>query len=177
MDPYQLRFARVLQHIEANSEELLSIDACRATQRSRAIISSPVSGVARHEHVQYVQHIRMRRASRRLTYRLRLSVADIALATGYERPEALARAIRQFAGQSPSEFRGNPTGASGTRGSVHSTTETDHHEYASRCAPMRVIQFPAARVAAAENRGNPTRLSESIRACIEWGKLTNCHRG
>ena len=57
---------------------------------------------------KYVQFMRMRRASWRLAFRPELSVNDIALATGYEGPEAFARAFRQFAGQSPSDFRAKP---------------------------------------------------------------------
>jgi AraC family transcriptional regulator len=64
---------------------------------------------------RYVQFMRMRRASWRLAFRPELSVNEIALATGYEGPEAFARAFRQYSGQSPSEFRPNRTGPNGIR--------------------------------------------------------------
>ena len=57
---------------------------------------------------RYVQFMRMRRASWRLAFRAGMSVNHIAFATGYESPEAFARAFRQFSGQSPSEFRAAP---------------------------------------------------------------------
>ena len=66
--------------------------------------------------------MRMRRASWRLAFRPEMSVNEVALATGYEGPEAFARAFRQFSGQSPSDFRAAPTGASGIRASAPSST-------------------------------------------------------
>jgi AraC family transcriptional regulator len=169
-DPYQLRFARVLQHIEARSEEPLSLDELSGIAAfSRHHFHRQFSGFLGMSTYKYVQHMRMRRASWRLAFRPEMSVADIALATGYEGPEAFARAFRQFAGQSPSEFRSQP----------------DWHEWHSRFRPfihlrqttmnplpdpplVRVVQFPATRVAALEHRGSPVRLGDSIRAFIEW---------
>jgi AraC family transcriptional regulator len=169
---YQERFARVLLHIEGNSEAPLSIDDLSGIAAfSRHHFHRQFSGCLGMSAYKYVQFMRMRRASWRLAFRPELSVNDIALATGYEGPEAFARAFRQFSGQSPSEFRAAP----------------DWREWHSRFRPfivlrqtnmntlpatplVRIVQFPETRVASLEHRGSPLRLGDTIRAFIEWRK-------
>ena len=113
--------------------------------------------------------MRMRRASWRLAFRPEQSVNEIALATGYEGPEAFARAFRQYAGQSPSEFRAQPDWAE-----WHSRFRPFMHLRQSTMKPMatpgpvRVTTFPATRVALLEHRGNVLNLGDSIRKFIEW---------
>ncbi|HEY6125059.1 MAG TPA: AraC family transcriptional regulator [Steroidobacteraceae bacterium] len=172
VERYQERFARVLAHIEANSETALSIDALSAIAAfSRHHFHRQFSGFLGMSTYRYVQFMRMRRASWRLAFRPELSVNDIALATGYEGPEAFARAFRQYSGQSPSEFRDQP----------------DWTEWHSRFRPfiqlrqttmntitsppiVRVTTFPSTRVARLEHRGSVLRLGDSIRRFIEWRK-------
>jgi AraC family transcriptional regulator len=172
LDRYQQRFARVLSFIEARSEQPLSIDELsNVAAFSRHHFHRQFSGFLGMSAYRYVQFMRMRRASWRLAFRPELSVGDIALATGYEGPEAFARAFRQFSGQSPSEFRETP----------------DWHEWHSRFRPffdlrlnnmtipsappvVRVVSFAATRVAALEHRGSPLRLGDTIRRFIAWRK-------
>src|SRR5688572_10376073 len=109
LERYQERFARVLAHIEAHPEQPPSIDDLSGIAAfSRYHFHRQFSGFLGMSAYRYVQFMRMRRASWRLAYRPEMSVNEIALATGYEGPEAFARAFRQFSGQSPSEFRAAP---------------------------------------------------------------------
>lgn len=167
---YQLRFSRVLAHIEANSEQPVSIEELSGIAAfSRHHFHRQFSGFLGMSAYRYVQFMRMRRASWRLAFRPELSVNDIALATGYEGPEAFARAFRQYAGQSPSDFRASP----------------DWREWHSRFRPfthlrqttmntlprpplVRVVHFPGVRLGLLEHRGSPLRLGDSIRTFIEW---------
>jgi AraC family transcriptional regulator len=169
---YQARFARVLAHIETHSEQTPSIETLSGIAAfSRHHFHRQFSAFLGMSAYRYLQYMRMRRASWRLAFRLQLSVGDIALTTGYEGPEAFARAFRQFSGQSPSEFRASP----------------NWREWQSRFRPfielrqanmhsfdlpqvVRIVQFPATRVATLEHRGSPVRLGESIRKFIEWRK-------
>ncbi len=57
---------------------------------------------------RYVQLRRLKRASWQLAFRESMPVTEIALGSGYEGPEAFARAFRKHTGQSPSEFRREP---------------------------------------------------------------------
>jgi AraC family transcriptional regulator len=172
VERYQQRFARVLAHIEANPESPLSIDALsKVALFSRHHFHRQFSGFLGMSAYRYVQFMRMRRASWRLAFRPELSVNEVALATGYEGPEAFARAFRQYTGQSPSEFRAAP----------------DWSEWHSRFRPfielrqttmnstsptpvVRLVHFPETRVAKLEHRGNVLRLGDSIRKFIEWRK-------
>jgi AraC family transcriptional regulator len=169
---YQQRFARVLTHIERRSEESLSIDELSGIAAlSRHHFHRQFSGFLGMSAYKYVQFMRMRRASWRLAFRPELSVADIALATGYEGPEAFARAFRQFSGQSPSEFRDSPDWRewhSRFRPFIH--LRQNHMNTLQASHLVRVVQFPGTRVASLEHLGSPLRLGDTVRAFIEWRK-------
>jgi AraC family transcriptional regulator len=172
VERYQERFARVLEHIEANSETPLSIDDLSGIAAfSRHHFHRQFSGFLGMSAYRYVQFIRMRRATWRLAFRPEMSVNEIALATGYEGPEAFARAFRQYSGQSPSDFRVQPDWAEWhsrfrpfiqLRQTTMSTIATP--------GPVRVTAFPATRVAKLEHHGSVLRLGDSIRKFIEWRK-------
>jgi AraC family transcriptional regulator len=172
VERYQQRFARVLAHIEANSETPLSIDALSAVAHfSRHHFHRQFSGFLGMSTYRYVQFMRMRRASSRLAYRAGLSVNEVALATGYEGPEAFARAFRQYTGQSPSEFRAAPDWAEWhSRFRPFFVLRQTTMYTPSPAPPVRVVAFPETRVAKLEHRGNALRLGDSIRKFIEWRK-------
>jgi len=168
---YQERFARVLAHIESRSEEALTLEELSGIAAfSRHHFHRQFSAFLGMSVYRYSQFVRMRRASWRLAFRTQASIGEIAFASGFESPEAFARAFRQFAGQSPGEFRAAP----------------DWREWHSRFRPfidlrqnimhthnppsVRIVKFPATRVAALEHRGSPLRLGESIRTFIDWRK-------
>jgi AraC family transcriptional regulator len=170
LERYQQRFARVLAHIEANSETALSIqELSDIAAFSRHHFHLQFSGFLGMSAYRYLQFVRMRRASWRLAFRPLQSVNDIALATGYEGPEAFARAFRQYTGQSPTGFRAEPDWPewhSRFRPFIHLRQTTMNT--LRNPAPVRVVAFPATRVAKLEHRGSPMRLGESIRTFIEW---------
>jgi AraC family transcriptional regulator len=172
MDRYTERFARVLAHLETHSEDDASLEALSELAAfSRHHFHRQFSGYLGMSVYRYVQFMRMRRASWRLAFRVEMSVGEIALATGYEGPEAFARAFRQYAGHSPSEFRARPDWAewhSRFRPFIH-LRQTSMSTLESH--PMvRIVNFSAIRVAALEHRGSPLRLGETIRKFIDWRK-------
>jgi len=174
---YQQRFARVLAHIEASSEAATSIDELADVAAfSRHHFHRQFSGYLGMSAYRYVQFMRMRRASWRLAFRPDLSVQDIALATGYEGPEAFARAFRQFAGQSPSDFRATPDWPE-WHSRFRPFTELRNRMMNSQpvARTVRVVQFPATRVALFEHRGSPARIGDSIRAFIDWRRANRLH--
>jgi AraC family transcriptional regulator len=172
VERYQQRFARVLALIEVRSEQALSLEELSGTASfSRHHFHRQFSGFLGMSAFRYVQFMRMRRASWRLAFRGDQSVNEIALATGYESPEAFARAFRQFAGQSPSEFRRQPDWHEWHSRFRPFTHLRQHHMKAfSDPPPVRVVSFPATRVAMLEHRGSPLRLGESLRSFIAWRK-------
>ena len=172
LERYQERFARVLAHIEAHPEQTPSIDELSGIAAfSRHHFHRQFSAFLGMSAYRYVQFMRMRRASWRLACRSDLSVNDIALATGYEGPEAFARAFRQFSGQSPSEFRAAPDWAEWhSRFRPFTNLRLEHMNIPSATPLVRVVSFPATRVATLEHRGSPLRLGDSIRSFITWRK-------
>ena len=171
-DRYRDRFARVLAHIEMNSETALSIDALSEVAAfSRHHFHRQFSSFLGMSPHRYVQFMRMRRASWRLAFRPELSVQDIALATGYEGPEAFARAFRQYAGQAPSDFRETPDWTEWhSRFRPFILLRQTTMNTLPEPQPVRVTTFPATRVAKLEHRGSPMNLGDSIRKFIEWRK-------
>lgn len=169
---YEERFARVLAHIEARSEQPLSIDELSGIAAfSRHRFHRQFSGFLGMSAYRYVQFIRMRRASWRLSFRPEMSVTDIALNSGYEGPEAFARAFRQFTGQTPSEFRAAPDWQEWqSRFRPFTHLRQVHMNSLSPTQVVRVVSFPATRVATLEHRGSPLRLGETIRRFIDWRK-------
>lgn len=109
LENYHVRMRRVLDYIDRHLDEDLDLET--------------VSGVAAlskfHFHRQfaatfelsvhrYIQLARMKRASNRLASDDAGSVTDIAMDSGYDAPDAFARAFRRRLGQSPSSFRKSP---------------------------------------------------------------------
>jgi AraC family transcriptional regulator len=107
-DRYLARFRGVLEYIDAHLEEPLDVERL-----------SEVAGFSKyHFHRQfaalfgigvfgYVQLTRLRRSSYLLAFRNE-QVMEVALASGFEGPEAFARSFKKSTGQTPSEFRADP---------------------------------------------------------------------
>jgi AraC family transcriptional regulator len=176
---YQQRFARVLAHIEANSETSLSIEVLSGLAAfSRHHFHRQFSGFLGMSAYRYVQFMRMRRASWRIAYRPEMSINDVALATGYEGPEAFARAFRQYTGQSPSDFRLAPDwGEWESRFRPFIELRKTHMNTLSPAPVVRVVSFPATRVAKLEHHGSVVRLGDSIRKFVEWRRANKLPPG
>ncbi|QQP95303.1 AraC family transcriptional regulator [Lysobacter enzymogenes] len=106
---YYSRMRNVLAHIDRNLDSDLDLDAVsRAAAFSKFHFHRQFAAAFGLSLHRYVQLMRMRRASQRLTSSEMPSVTDIAMEAGYDAPEAFARAFRQRLGQSPSSFRKAP---------------------------------------------------------------------
>jgi AraC family transcriptional regulator len=169
---YRARFRQVLDYIDAHLDEDLSVER--------------LSGVAAfskyHFHRQftelfgigvgrYVQLKRLKRASWQLAFRDDGSIMDIALASGYEVPEAFARAFRKSTGQSPSEFRKQPQWNPWyATYQPLSDLRIKHMKPIIRADDVRIVHFKDTSVAVFEHRGDPRSIGDSIRKFIEWRK-------
>ncbi|WP_434048858.1 MULTISPECIES: AraC family transcriptional regulator [Sorangium] len=171
---YIVRFRRVLEHIDAHLDEDLTLERLSGVaafskyhfQRQ----FSDLFGIGVHE---YVKLVRLRRASYRLALpaREQARIIDIALASGYESPEAFSRAFKKAFGQTPSEFREQPRWDP-----WHAThqrlieTRTLPLRAVHRAEDVKILRFEETRVAAVEHRGDPKRILESVRQLIAWRK-------
>ncbi|WP_437963474.1 AraC family transcriptional regulator [Sorangium sp. So ce260] len=167
-----VRFRRVLEYIDAHLEEDLTLErlsGVAAFSKYHFLRQfSELFGIGVHE---YVKLVRLRRASYRLALQDRARIIDIAMASGYESPEAFSRAFKKAFGQTPSEFREQPRWDP-----WHATHERLREARAlplradDRARDVRVARFEETRVAAVEHRGDPKRILESVRRLIAWRK-------
>jgi AraC family transcriptional regulator len=169
---YHARMQRVLDYVDAHLDSALDVD----------VLSGVAAFSKHHFHRQfaelfgvnvyrYVQLVRLKRASYRLAFRDGMPIVEIALDSGYEGPEAFARAFKQRLGQTPSEFRRQPAWAAWhaayapieqTRSRYMTAEFNDDH--------VRIVDFPATPVAILEHRGDSATLEDTVRRFIAWRK-------
>lgn len=169
-DRYRARFRKVLEYIDAHLDHDLAVER----------LSSVAAFSKYHFHRQftelfgigvyrYVQLNRLKRASYQLAFREPMQIVDIALANGYEGPEAFSRAFRKSMGQSPTEFRKQPQWNPWyATYQPLSALRITHMKTEERVEPVRIIHFQETKVAVLEHRGDPKLLGDSIRRFIQW---------
>jgi AraC family transcriptional regulator len=171
---YHARLRRVLDHIQEHLDEDLSVDVLSGVAAfSRYHFHRQFSALFGINVHRYVQLARLKRASYKLAFRSEEPILQIALESGYEAPEAFARAFKQRLGQTPSEFRNQPQW-------------TPWHEVYQPLSQARKVHMPRpwtsdeirietvrdTRVAVLEHRGDPALIGASVRRFIEWRKET-----
>jgi AraC family transcriptional regulator len=167
---YQHRLHRVLGFIDAHLEQELRLECLGAVAAFSKYHFhrqfAALFGLSAH---RYVELSRIHRAAQALAFRDQLSITAIALASGYEAPEAFARAFRRSTGQSPSEFRRRPHWHAWLA-AHRPVTELRrlHMQPGHRLEHVQVIEFPATRVAMLEHRGDPALIGDSVRRFIAW---------
>lgn len=168
---YHARMQRVLEYIDAHLEDDLRVDLlCGVAAFSKFHFHRQFSeslGISVH---RYIALSRLKRASYRLAFRESDSIAQIALDSGYEAPEAFSRAFKQRVGQTPSAFRTAPQwprwhaayeSMSAARSSLMNEFSDDR---------VRIVDFPKTAVAILEHRGHPDFVGDSVRRFIAWRK-------
>lgn len=172
VDAYLARFRRVLAYIDAHLEGDLSVERLSAVAAySRCHFQRQFAELFGLGVYRYVQLTRLKRASYRLAFRGASAVTDIALDSGYESPEAFARAFKRSLGQTPSEFRRAPRWEAWQAAYRHlHDLRNQHMTQPLSNSQVRVITVDEVRVATLEHRGDPRRLGDTIRRFIAWRK-------
>ena len=169
VENYLARFRRVLEFIGEHVDEDLSVEKLSGVAScSKFHFHRQFSGLLGVTVFKYVQIARFKRASYRLAFRDD-SVIEAALGSGYEGPEAFARAFKKLTGHAPSDVRKRPELALGQPGyepaesarRMLMTSETENRQ-------VDIVNFEETRVAVLEHRGDPTLLGASIRKFIDW---------
>jgi AraC family transcriptional regulator len=169
---YRAKFRSVLDYIDAHLDETLDV----------ARLSNVAAFSQFHFHRQftafcgigaykYVQLQRLKRAAYQLAFRNDLQIITIALASGYDGPEAFARAFKKGLGQSPAQFRKEPRWSPWY--AIYqplSKLRIQHmsHEYSAE--QVSIVDFKTTKVAALEYRGDCKLIGNAVRKFIEWRK-------
>jgi len=167
---YRARFRRVLEHIDEHASEPLSVERLsRIAAFSKHHFHRQFSALFEIAVHEYVKAVRLMRASDQLGFRYWRSVLDVALDSGYESPEAFARAFKKHFGQTPSQFQSSPDWRSRDQlQQTLATIRTDFMATEYKLTDIRVVDFPETKLAVFEHRGDPARVDESVRRFIEW---------
>ena len=170
-EAYRARFRKLLDYVDAHLDEALGLDRLSSLAAfSKFHVHRQFTELFGISLYKYVQLSRLKRAVYQLAFRDD-RILDIALASGYEGPEAFARAFKKGVGQAPSEFRKQPEW-----GVWHETYQPvremrlDPMTGDQRLDRVKIIDFKDTRVAVLEHRGDPAGLEDSIRKFIAWRK-------
>jgi AraC family transcriptional regulator len=174
LDEYRGRFRRVLEHVDAHLDGELRVEELgRVAAFSKYHFHRQFAALFGFGVHEYVKGVRLVRAGYRLAFRDDERILDIALASGYESHEAFSRAFKKLIGQTPSEFREKPRWEAWhafqdplnkLRSDYMNAENTRKRE------DVKVVDFPATRIAVLEHHGDPKRLNDTIRRFIEWRK-------
>jgi len=169
-EAYLARFRRVLEHIDAHAAEPLSVERLgRIAAFSKHHFHRQFSALFEIGVHEYVKAVRLKRASDQLGFRYWRSVLDVALESGYESPEAFARAFKKHFGQTPTQFQSAPDWRG--RAQLQQTLETIRTDFMAphyKLTDVKVVDFPETKLAVLEHRGDPARVDRSVRRFIEW---------
>ncbi|WP_233221999.1 AraC family transcriptional regulator [Allosphingosinicella deserti] len=170
---YRERMLRVLDHVDRNLDGDLTLDALSAVAAfSKHHFHRQFSAMFGLSVHRYVQLARLKRASYRLVFREEVPIIEIALDSGYEAPEAFARAFKERLGQSPRAFRKQPDWSP-----WHAAYAPFHRARTNQMSTptddqIRIVDFPATRVAILKHRGDPRTIGDTIKRFIAWRKET-----
>jgi AraC family transcriptional regulator len=166
------RFRKVLEYIDAHLDQSLDLAQLGGVAAfSKYHFHRRFSGLFGITVFKYVRLRRLKRAAQQLAFRADRQIIDIALASGYEGPEAFARAFRKTVGQSPYEFRMQPRwDAWHAAYQPLRALRMSHMKPEIAAQQVRIIEFKDTRVAVLEHRGDPRRIGDSVRSFIAWRK-------
>jgi AraC family transcriptional regulator len=169
-EAYRARFRKVLEYVDAHYAEPLTVERlARVAAFSKYHFHRQFSALFDVGVYEYVQLVRLKRASDELTFHSWRSVIQVALDSGYESPEAFARAFKKHFGLTPSQFQSAPDWRG--REQLHHLVQTIRSDYVTpnyKLSDVKLVDFPATPVAAFEHSGPAERVSESVRRFVEW---------
>jgi AraC family transcriptional regulator len=144
---YRDRVARIVAMIVADPMAAHRFeDLARMAHFSPYHFHRVYSSIAGETVAATVRRVRLALATRLLENGAE-SIAQVALAVGYESPQAFTRAFGQFTGQSPSEFKGRMH-------RLELNAGEPWHESGTQTAPtVRIVDRAAQRVYALRHRG------------------------
>jgi AraC family transcriptional regulator len=172
LQSYHRRMHRVLDYIDTHLDDDLSLETLsRVAAFSKFHFHRQFASLFGLSVHRYVQLKRLKRASYRLAFRNNCELIEVAFDSGYQAPEAFARAFKARIGQTPSQFRDSPDWvpwqqAFAPIASVWSLSMSN----AINFDDVEIVDFPTTAVGLLEHRGDPALLENSIQRFISWRK-------
>lgn len=169
---YVRRLEKILWYIEHNLDANLNVDTLSTVAAlSKFHFHRQFSAMFKISVHRYVQLARLKRASYQLAFRPARGILQIATDSGFEGPEAFARAFRKTFGQSPTDFRNNPDWPA-WRSVLSAVMEvrTMHLKNSFTTKDVCVAQVEEVPVAMMLHEGDPKLLGDTIRQFINWRK-------
>ena len=174
---YLARMRAVLAHIDTHLDESLDVEQlAEVAAFSKYHFHRQFTLLFGMNVGRYVQLLRLKRAAHQLAYRDAARITDIALACGYEAPEAFTRAFRKQAGQSPTDFRDTPQWGTWAA-DLHAlrALRSQHMPTQPQARSVDIVEREDVPVATIEHHGDPARLGQTIRTFIAWRREQRLH--
>jgi AraC family transcriptional regulator len=122
--------------------------------------------------VKYIQLLRLRRASYSLAFEPQKRVIDIALASGFDTPEAFSKAFKRIFGQMPSQFRSSPEWSNWHSKFKFNRPFNPAGHDGENSMDVRIVNFAQTPVALIEHTGPADCVLECAGKFIAWRKET-----
>ena len=171
-DNYRRRMARVLDHIDRHPDGDLRLETLSSIAAFSKFHFHRQFGATFGIPVQrYVNLSRMKRAAFALACRTEMPVIEIALAAGFQSPDAFAKAFRAEFGTSPSAFRKAPDWAAWhTAITPYDNARKQIMPADFKPADVEIVDFAEVPIIRLSHIGDPAALNGSIARFIAWRK-------
>jgi len=171
-DNYRRRMARVLDHIDRHPDGDLRLETLSSIAAFSKFHFHRQFGATFGIPVQrYVNLSRMKRAAFALACRTEMPVIEIALAAGFQSPDAFAKAFRAEFGTSPSAFRKAPDWAAWQAAiTPYDNARKQIMPADFKPADVEIVDFAEVPIIRLSHIGDPAALNGSIARFIAWRK-------
>lgn len=169
------RLLRAIRFIDDNFENKLTLDEiCGHAGVSKFHFHRLFLAFFDLNIYEYLRALRLKNAAQRLVRERQIPVIEIAFSSGFESPQAFARAFKNHFKQSPSEFRKSPNWQEFEISNLAITNAKERimqmtkHNY-----KVEIIEFAGANIASITHRRAKSELGNAIVSLIEWRKANN----
>lgn len=169
------RLVKAIKFIDANFENKLSLDEiCKHAGLSKFHFHRLFLAFYDLNIYEYMKALRLKEAANRLIRESQTQIIEIAFSSGFENPQAFARAFRKHFNQSPSAFRKSPNwdGFEQSNSSLKNAKEKVI-KIMNPNYKVEIVEFAGANIASIHHKSSKAALGQSISNLIEWRKENN----
>lgn len=174
-DFLEQRLVRAIKFIDANFENKLSLDEiCKHAGLSKFHFHRLFLAFYDLNIYEYMKALRLKEAANRLIRESQTQIIEIAFSSGFENPQAFARAFRKHFNQSPSAFRKSPNWDGFEQ--LNSPLTNAKEKVIKIMKPnykVEIVEFKGANIASIHHSNAKKSLGSTIAQIIEWRKENN----